>query len=176
MPKYRADGDYEPGDTVFAANGLSYQCLLSNFHDSAHEPSTSPTYWVRWGHTDADVVTLVHANPSSITVSTLSNGISVTSGSVGSVMDVYTGYGTVVRDLSFTISNAANGYVDITFSSPISFLHGGIQNAQFTPAVNTGFGAAEPSYVEITGANTVRIHCVRSNGPNWGGYVRLMGF
>ena len=176
MPKYRADGDYEPGDTVFAANGLSYQCLLSNLHDSAHEPSASPTYWERWGHTDQDILDSINANTPirfSSAIGGLS-GMSITSGSFSSTIQIRMGNDTVYKDLSFSIADAANGYADVALSGSSAFASG-IKNAQFTPAVNT-FGGGSDAYVEITGANTIRVHCSRGNGPGWSGYVRLLGY
>jgi hypothetical protein len=173
-PTYNALHFYQPGDTVFAPlNGLSYVCLLANGVGTEHEPHASPTYWDRWGHLDADIVDLIHSNENMV-VSTSASGLSATSGWFASVVDVRLGYVTVLRDLSFTIGDAANGFVDITLGSPIAFTSG-ITNAQFAPAVSVGVGGISP-YVEITGANTVRVHCSRSNGPIWGGYVRLLGY
>jgi hypothetical protein len=180
IPKYRADGDYEPGDTViYSDDGNSYQCLLSNFHDSPHAPNSSSIYWKRWGHSDVDIVALIEGN-SEIDMSTIGSGISTTSGNVTSVINLKMGF-SIIRDLSFVISGASNGYVDITLGSPIAF-SGGIQNAQFSPCFTSGSGSGTTGSIvgsptiAVTGANTCRIYCSRLAGPSWAGYVRLLGY
>lgn len=175
-PTYNALHFYQPGDTVFApSDGLSYVCLLANGVGTEHEPRASPTYWGRWGHTDQDILDSINANAPlrfSSAIGGLS-GMSITSGSFSDTVQIRMGTDTVFKDLSFTINNAANGYADISLSGSAAYLSG-IKNAQFIPAVNTFGGGA--AYVEVTGANTVRVHCSRGNGPGWGGYVRLLGY
>lgn len=173
IPTYRSDGNYEVGDTVIApSDGATYQCIQANYSGAPHEPHASPTYWTPWGHTDDEIVAIINSNEH-VSVGSSSTGISLSTGNVANVIDARIGYATVLRDLSFTLSNipSSPGYIDVTLGSPIAF-NSAIRNIQVTAAVATSV----ESYGEVTGNNTVRVHCVRNGGPMATAYVRLLGY
>jgi hypothetical protein len=175
VPDYNALSDYWVNDTVIDPyDGCSYICIQINSPGLPKSPHSESLYWRPWGHTDDQVVDLIHQH-SNLEWTTTSTGISITSGSVSDVIDLRFSDGITelpARDLSFSISDASNGYIDVTLGSPIAFSVG-IKSRIFIPTCDAG---ANPVYVQPTGNNTMRIHCSRDNGPGWSGYVRLLGY
>jgi hypothetical protein len=176
VPAYRSDVDYVVNDVVFSVvdNG-SYKCIAVNGHASPHEPSASSTYWLPWGHTDAEVVDIISANPETAVVLS-PTGFTLSAGNVSDAIKVSIG-GTspVFQDLSFTLSNipASPGYVDVALSSPIAF-GSHITNVQVTGIyVPT---AAWDTRGMLLGSNSVRIFSNNLYGPMATAYVRLCGY
>lgn len=174
IPTYRSDGNYKIGDFVLApSDGDTYQCILANYLTSPKEPHASPTYWERWGHTDDEVRDLARLYETNSISTGSTDGFTLSTGSVSNVIDARIGYATMLRDLSFALSNipATPGYIDVTLGSPITF-GSAIKNIQVTSA----YATANAPYGEITGNNSVRVHAVRDGGPMTTAFVRLLGY
>ena len=173
IPTYLAGDSYQAGDCVIApSDGCTYQCLVYNGPGAVHEPHASPTYWERWGHTNAEVIDIVTSNIP-IALATSSTGITLTTGSVSNVLDVRYGQATVIRELAFTLDDipSAPGYIDVTLSPPIAFGEG-IGNIQVLAAHPTN----EAPYGQKLSANVVRIFCLNYGGPMSTVFVRLLGY
>jgi hypothetical protein len=123
IPDYDANEDYTSGDkSRSVVDGNTYTCILANGHTSAKEPHVNPTYWIRWGHTDADISGMIGVN---VADGSGLSGITVTGAVTGTAHDAIftqTGGATIATRCTFrlTLGSSLTPNV-ITFSGSKAF-------------------------------------------------------
>jgi hypothetical protein len=167
---YDANEDYVVGDTVRApTDGKCYECILANGHAAAKEPHVNPTYWSRWGHTDADIDVMLPT----VVVVTTTTGIAITgtgSSAVSGVVCTAVGFASASKRITFVLTFGDNGAAVVTFSGDKLFA-----SRASTVLVSAGTTAVTARAV-ISDSNVITVSASGVTGGSQPVYVTVEGY